>query len=407
MRRSASIRVLSIALGAMGAAWAWGGPALAQTAPASDTGHWIVDTRLRYENVSQDGLADANAITFRARAGYETQSFNGFRGLIEGEGVAHLNDEFNDSVNGNTTHALVPDPEALELNRLQVSWSGHDGQKATLGRQRIILNNARFIGNAGFRQNEQTFDAFRLEGRLIPHLALTYIYIDNVLRTPGNRSPAYRWQSDSHVIEADLDGAYGRLSAYGLLLDFANAAGQSSQTYGLRWQKDWTVDANNVRLTLEAAKQSDYGNAPTNFDLGYQMAEAGVRHGQFGATLGGERLEGNGARGFSTPLATLHAFQGWADVFLNTPPDGIRDLYVGATYNTRPWPAAQPVALTLTAHNFTDDGGGRDFGNELNASARFTLTPHASLEVAAASFHGDDPRFADRDKLWVSLEYKL
>lgn len=404
MKRNASLRVLAVTLGAAGA-WALCEPAFAQS--AQDAGHWILDTRLRYESVSQDGLADANALTFRARAGYETQSFSGFRGLIEAEGVAHLNDDFNDSVNGNTTHALVADPEAFELNRLQLAWTGANGAKATIGRQRIVLNNARFIGNAGFRQNEQTFDALRLEARPIPHLALTYIYIDNVYRTPGNRSSQYRWQSDSHVLQADLDGAYGRLSAYGLLLDFANAATQSSQTYGLRWQKDWTFDTNTIRLTFEAAQQSDYGNSPSHFDLGYQLAEVGARHGQFGVTLGGERLEGNGARGFSTPLATLHAFQGWADVFLTTPRDGIRDLYVGATYNTQPWPAAQPVALTLTAHNFTDDGGGRDFGNELNASARFTLTPHASLELAAASFRGDDPRFADRDKLWVSLEYRL
>lgn len=405
MKRNASFRVLTVALGAMGAAWAWCGAASAQT--AQDSGHWILDTRLRYEGVSQDPLDDASALTFRGRFGYETQSFHGVRGLVEAEGVGHITDDFNDGLNGHVAFASVPDPEAFELNRLQLAWSGPQGSKATIGRQRIILNNARFIGNAGFRQNEQTFDAVRLEARPLQHLGLTYIYLDNVLRTPGNRSPQYRWQSDSHVVEADLDGAYGKLSAYALLLDFTNAAAQSSQTYGARWQKDWDVGAHNVRLTLEAATQSDYRNAPTNFDLGYQAAEVAVRHGQFSATLGGERLEGNGARGFSTPLATLHAFQGWADVFVNTPPDGVRDLYVGATFNTRPWPASQPVAFTLTAHNFTDDGGGRDFGNEFNASARFTLNPHTSLEVAAASFNGDDPRFADRDKLWVSLEYKL
>ncbi|MBI3438706.1 MAG: hypothetical protein HY054_08690 [Proteobacteria bacterium] len=405
MRRSASLRVLSVALGAMGAAWMLCAPASAQTTPNS--GHWIVDTRLRYEGVSQDGVADADALTFRARLGYETQAYYGVRGLIEAEGVGHLNNDFNDGVNGHTTYATVPDPEAFELNRLQLAWSGEHSAKATIGRQRIILNNARFIGNAGFRQNEQTFDALRLEAHPLSHLGLTYAYLDNIYRTPGNRSPQYRWRSNSHVIQADLDGAYGRLSGYALLLDFANARAQSSKTYGLRWQKDWSLGANNVRLTLEAARQSDYANSPSQFELGYQLGELGVRHGQFGATLGGERLEGNGVRGFSTPLATLHAFQGWADVFVNTPSDGIRDLYLTATYNTHPWPAAQPVALMLSAHSFTDDSGGRDFGSELDASVRFTLTPRASLEVAGATFNGDDSRFADRDKLWVSLEYRL
>lgn len=397
--------VLTIALGAFGAVWAWSGAASAQ--PAANTGTWIVDTRLRYEGVSQDGLDDASALTFRARLGYETQAFYGVRGLIEAEGVAHLNDDFNDTLNGHTAFATVPDPDGLELNRLQLAWTGEEGRRAVVGRQRIVLNNARFIGNGGFRQNEQTFDAVRLEARPVPHLALTYIYLDRILRTPGNRSPQGEWHSDSHVAEADLDGAYGKLSAYALLLDFSNAAPQSSETYGARWQKAWDIGAYNARLTLEAARQSDYGNAPTRFDLGYQSAELVVRRGDWSGTLGGERLEGNGVRGFSTPLATLHAFQGWADVFVNTPPDGVRDLYVGASYNTRPWPAHQPVALTLVAHNFTDDSGGADFGHELDASARFTITAHAAVEIAAAAFDGQDARFADRNKLWVSFEYKL
>lgn len=405
MKRSASLKVLSVALGAMGAAWMLCAPAQAQS--ASDSGHWIVDTRLRYEGVAQDGLNDASALTFRARLGYETQAFHGVRGLIEAEGVGHITDDFNDGLNGHTSYATVPDPEAIELNRLQLTWSGEHGRKAMIGRQRIVLNNARFIGNAGFRQDEQTFDAVRLEARPLTHLGLTYIYLDNVYRTPGNRSPQYRWRSNSHVVEGDWDGAFGKLSAYAVLLDFDNAPAQSSQTYGARWQRDWNIHENTVRLTLEAATQSDYANAPTNFNLGYQLAEAGVRHGQWGVTLGGERLEGNDARGFSTPLATLHAFQGWADVFVNTPADGVRDLYLTTTYNTRPWPAAQPVAFTLSAHSFADDSGSRDFGSELDASARFTLSPHAAIEVAAATFNGDDPRFADRDKLWVSLEYRL
>ena len=405
MRRNASFRVLNVALGAVGATWMLCAPALAQS--STDAGHWIVDTRLRYESVTQTGLDEADALTFRARLGYETQIYHGFRGLIEAEGVGHLNDDFNDGLNGHTSFATVPDPEAFELNRLQLAWNGSDGERATIGRQRIVLNNARFIGNAGFRQNEQTFDALRLEAHPLAHLGLTYIYLDNIYRTPGNRSPQYRWGSDSHVIEADLDGGLGRLSGYALLLDFDNAAAQSSQTYGARWQKDWNVATSTVRLTLEAATQSDYANAPTHFDLGYQLAEIGARRGAFGVTLGGERLEGNGARGFSTPLATLHAFQGWADAFVNTPPDGIRDVYLTGTYNTRPWPAAQPVALTLSAHSFANDSGASDFGSELDASARFTLTPHASVELAVASFNGDNPRFADRDKVWVSFEYRL
>ena len=137
--------------------------ALAQTAAAD--GDWILDTRLRYESVSQDGLEDANAVTLRARLGYETPAWRGFRALAELEGVVQLTDDFNDTVNGHTAYAVVPDPEAFELNRLQIAWSGAEGRSVVLGRQRIVLGNARFIGNVGFRQNEQTFDAARASVR--------------------------------------------------------------------------------------------------------------------------------------------------------------------------------------------------------------------------------------------------
>ena len=35
--------------------------------------------------------------------------------------------------------------------------------------------------------------------------------------------------------------------------------------------------------------------------------------------------DGAALTSFQTPLATLHKFQGWADKFLTTPPNGIRE----------------------------------------------------------------------------------
>ena len=398
------LRVLTIALGAFSACWAAPLSAAAQTQAAGD---WIIDTRLRYESVAQDGLNDADALTLRTRLGYETRAFNGFKFLAELEGVAQLTDDFNDTVNGNTAFATVPDPEAFELNRLQVTWAGAQGRRIVAGRQRIILNNARFIGNVGFRQNEQTFDALRIEARPFEHAAFTYVYIDNVRRIFGDDSAQGEWDSDSHVLQADLDLPVGRLSAYGLLLDFQNAPVQSSQTYGLRWSNEWQAGSFRPRLTLEAAAQSDYRGSSAGFDLGYQHGELAVRHDRWTVTVGGERLEGDDVRGFSTPLATLHAFQGWADVFLATPPDGVRDLYAGVSYATQPWPAQQPVILALVAHDFTDDGGSAVFGSEMNASVRISLNERVSVEGKAAVFEGEDPRFADRTKFWVAVEYRL
>ncbi len=399
-----ALRMTAIALGLFGA--------LALTPEASaqtdaNTGDVIVDARLRYESVAQDGLDDASALTFRARLGYETPAWRGFRALGEVEGIAQLTDQFNDTVNGRTQYAVVSDPETFELNRLQVSWTGAHGRRAVLGRQRIVLSNARFIGNVGFRQNEQTFDALRLEARPFEHAAFTYLYIANVRRIFGDDSAQGEWNSDSHVLQADVDLPLGKVSAYGLLLDFrADAPAQSSQTYGARWSNEWSAGEFRPRLTLEAATQSEYGANSASFDLGYQNAELSVRRGQWTAAIAGERLEGNGARGFSTPLATLHAFQGWADVFLTTPVDGVRDLNASVSYATRPWLAQQPAVFTVRAHDFSDGDGAVDFGSELDASVRFSLTPHLAVEAKGAAFDGEDPRFADRTKFWFAIEYR-
>ena len=93
-------------------------------------------------------------------------------------------------------------------------------------------------------------------------------------------------------------------------------------------------------------------------------------------------------------------------MFLATPVDGVRDLNASVAYSTQPLRGGQPVTFTLRAHDFTDDGGGVDFGSEVDASVRFGLSEHVSFEAKAAAFDGEDPRFADRAKLWLTLEYR-
>src|SRR5690606_27715787 len=133
------------------------GPASANDIP----GDLIFDARLRYESVDQDGLPEnANALTLRTRLGYETPDWHGLKLLVEGENVTALVEDYNSSTNGKLRYPVVPDPETTELNRLQISFTGDKGE-AVVGRQRIILVNARFVGNVGFRQNEQTFDAVK------------------------------------------------------------------------------------------------------------------------------------------------------------------------------------------------------------------------------------------------------
>ncbi|MBJ7410301.1 MAG: hypothetical protein JHD15_08040 [Phenylobacterium sp.] len=396
-------RSCALALGAFAATLLV--PGLAAADPS--TGKVILEMRLRSETVDQDGFGkDAHALTLRTRLGYETPGWNGFKALVEGENVAVLDDSYNSTVNGKVHYPVVTDPKETELNRAQVSWSGAQGD-VVVGRQRIILGAARFVGNVGFRQNEQTFDAAKAAFRPTKDVTLTYAYVDRVHRIFGDHSAQGEWDSDSHLMQAEAKTGVGQASAYGHLLDFGNAPAQSSATWGLRLAGSRPLRAG-LALTyeIEAARQTDYANSPTDFELGYLALGAGLKSKTRWASLGYEGLDGDGRRGFQTPLATLHAFQGWADVFLTTPPAGVRDLNLRAGATVPVGRNATPLKLQVAAHDFTDDDGSRRYGRELDLLVGAPLTKALSAEVKAALFDGARPGFADRTKVWMTLEYR-
>ena len=156
-------RTIVVFLG-LGATWA-------MTAPSegSDTlvdavfgGEAHLNLRLRAEIVDATSLEGAQAYTERLRAGYGSKPFNGFSFSFDFEDIRTADDDlYNASgIHGDPAKVVVADPEGTELNQGYLKFQDPD-QRLTLmgGRQRIILNDARFVGNVGWRQNEQTFDA--------------------------------------------------------------------------------------------------------------------------------------------------------------------------------------------------------------------------------------------------------
>jgi len=380
------------------------GPAVASTR----SGDILFDSRLRYEGVSQDGLDDATAVTLRARLGWQSPEKSGFRLLIEGEAVVALVDDYNDTIHGPARYPVVADPEAVELNRLQLSWTGLPETEVVLGRQRIVLGNARFVGNVGFRQNEQTFDAVKVTTRAFKPLTITYAWIDKVRRVFGDDSPVGEWRSDSHLINVEAPTPIGRLTAYGYLLDFANAPAQSSATWGARLEGSHPLSAEwSALYAVDYARQSEYGANPARFDLDYGLVSAGLKRGPVTGTLAVERFGGNGAQAFQTPLATLHAFQGWADVFLITPRDGLRDVSATVNYAIAHPPVGRSALLTASWRDIRDADGADLYGRELDVSGRLVLDPRRAVEVTAARFDGAQVAFADRTKIWVAMDYRF
>jgi len=242
--------------------------------------------------------------------------------------------------------------------------------------------------------------------KVTPATTVTWIYIDRVQRILGDDSPQGEWDSDSHLVQLETKTPLGQLTAYGYLLDFETAPLQSSATWGARLTGARPLTSGpSITWEVEYARQSDYGSNPVDFDLDYLALSAGLKKDARYVSVGLERLDGNGARGFGTPLATLHAFNGWADVFLATPARGLTDLNLkGGT--TLPV-GSRKLKLAAAIHDFSDADGGLDYGREFDASASLPLTPKLSLELKAARFDGDLPAFADRTKVWFTLELKL
>jgi len=382
---------------------AFPGAALAESIP----GDVLLDMRLRSETVAQDGFArNAEALTLSTRLSYQTPSWKGVRTLIEGSNTVALVEDYNSTANGKMGRPIVTDPGNTELNRAQISWTGNTGEMV-LGRQRLILGNSRFVGNSGFRQNEQTVDAAK--GVLQPtgRLSFTYAYLSGIHRVFGDGNPQGRWKSDSHLLQADLKTEAGQLTAYRYLMAFANARAQSNATSGVRFAGAWPVRGD-IAMTYAAeyAHQTDYRFSPTRFALDYLDLGAGLKATNAWASLNLERLDGDGRRGFATPLATLHAFQGWADVFLATPAGGLRDIYVQAGATIPVGPKRHPLRLAAEAHDFADRDGARRYGRELDLLASWPINRTLTLEVKGATFAGERPGFADRTKVWLSLEYK-
>ncbi len=375
-------------------------------------GKIIFDSRLRYENVDQANLPlDGQALTTRVRFGYETAAWQGLKFLAEGEGTwAMTPDLYNNTYNGKTRYGTIADPGQLELNRAQVSYTGIRDFQFIGGRQRIILDNARFIGNAGFRQNEQTFDAAQLSYTGIKKAKITYAYVWSARRVFGRNSPVGKFGSDSHLVNATYQVIPQlKVTGYGYFLDLENKNGTattvSTQTFGARGDGKYKIGDVELSYAGEFARQKDYGNNPRNFSLDYYLIEGGAAAKGFSATAGYEVLDGNGVQGFSTPLATLFAFNGWNDVFLNTPGAGLTDAYVKLGYRREKVGILGTIGAQVHYHDYKRSAGTGSYGKEWNALLTAAPNKHLSFEARYASYDGKSGPFPDRDKIWFSVSY--
>ena len=401
-------------------------------------GRAVIDLRARYETVTDNSKTlDANAGTVRARLGYDTGYWNSFQLGFDFDQIWSVGGAtYNSTRNGKTAYPTVADPAMTALNRLTLTYASDFDTKFTIGRQRLLIGNQRFVGNAGWRQHEQTYDSLSLVNTSIEDLTFTYAYLYRVNRIGGPAIPlpsntaasstglANYFKSDSHVMDAVYIGVDNlRLEAYAFLLDlsapgFATAPAQliatsrlSTATYGGRADYSMALaEGVTGKLTGEIAHQTNYAGNPLSISLNYWLGEGSVSYKGLTGLIGYEVLEGNGTIGFATPLATLHAFNGWADMFLTTPANGLKDFYLKAAY-VLPADFIEMRSLAATAfyHDFTTDNLSQGIGSEWDASLELAVDPQTSLLAKYAAYRGAGVAFGgfpDKSIVWLQLAYK-
>ncbi len=375
----------------------------------------IVDMRLRYELVDQPAT-NADAVTLRVRAGAELKHKSGLSILAEAEGTIGVLNDYNafpfaivDSQR-RPAFSVIADPMNVELNRLQLQYKSKPFT-ATVGRQRINLDDQRFVGSVGWRQNEQTFDAVRAETAFGPvSLDATYAISQRTIFgvDAGTRT---EFEGDFAFLGAAAKIGPVQVKAFSYLLDFdakeqAGALATTNadtQTWGARATGSFKLaPKTTLNFAASYARQSGYQDNPVSYGVDYIAAEAGLAFGSFGVMAGYEKLGSDGVRAVQTPMATMHKFNGWADLFLTTPAAGIEDWYGGVSYKFAQVKALPGLNAAVTYHRYDSDFGSVHYGDEWNASLGFKLKRVSIMakyaDYNAAAFGVDTKKF------WLQLE---
>ena len=352
-----------------------------------------VNLNVRYESVDQDGVDDASALTERIRVGYETGSYEGFKAFVEFSGSESLGKREDYRVpagsdaNAGSSKAVIADPVVNRLNQANIAYA-FGKSVAKVGKQRIVWDH-RYLGNVGWRQTEQVYTAAALHFNEIENLKASLAYISEVDNIFGVKTPVH-----AYAIKLDTDIIEGvNLTGYGYFIDTRKSA-SDSQTIGVRATGKASIsDSMGFNYLLETAKQSDYADSD-GVDADYTHIKAGMSVSGINFAIAQETLGGDGTYSFQTPLATKHAYNGWADKFLSTPAAGLVDTY--AQIGTK----LDGYKLAATFHQFEADKGGAKYGDELDIVLAKKFTKNYSAGVKLANYKADD-HATDTNKVWL------
>jgi len=356
-----------------------------------------LDMRYRYElaDVANSGNETAHANTIRFRLGYLTPEFHGLQAFAEYEGNLAMQRDYRVPKGdwlGDPNRDIVADPQQSEFNQGWLKYKIFNTEFKG-GRQRIIVDDSRFIGNVGWRQMEQTYDSALITSNFFDNLTLQAGYIGQVKNIFSiDDTVQLPFANASYKIKD-----FAKISVYGYwLADFdTGQAKRSAQTYGFSVAGSPKI-TKSVKLHYrgEYSYQGDYKNNPASFNLNRYNLMLGATAFNITAKAAIEELGSDGTSSFQTPMGTNHKFQGWADMFLATPKDGVRD--VNASLSTK----LLGTKFAFVYHNFKSAVGNTDYGNEYDFVIAKKFGKHYSLLAKYAYYDAQDYK-ADTNKFWL------
>lgn len=368
-------------------------------------GDFGMSFRYRFEVVNDDGFdLGALASTLRTALHYETQPLYGFAGYIEAEAITnvgaadkHNNAGAGDANNGVTDRPVIADPPVVNVNQVYLQWS-NEYVTAKAGRHEINLDNQRFVGAVGWRQHHQTFVSARAMGTW-RGFTVNYAFLDRAYRITGT---SLNMSSNLLNAKYEIPGV-GSVTGYAYLLDFTNEApALSTNTFGAEFGGNPAVGGEwKLRYRAEYATQGETAQNPDQVQADYLHLVAGANYRTYGLRVGWERLSGSEEDGqFTTPLATLHAFNGWADKFLQTPTNGISDLYARADG------PLGPIGIVLVYHGFKPATGSGTYGSEFDFQFTYRAAWRQLFGFRGARYNAED-HSTSATKIWLYTQWSF
>jgi hypothetical protein len=366
---------------------------------ALEEGQLSLGLRYRFEHVDEDAFDETgDASTLRTLLGYQTRPFHGVSATLRLSNVTDLGtlDRYDDAGAGSTGNGVrdrpvIADPELTRVDQVSLAFE-RGATRIEGGRLPIALDDQRFVGPVGWRQNTQSFTAARIVDRSIERTELSYAFVERAWTITGGERPMA-----SHLIRAAVELPVGKAVGYAYLLDFDSEAdqGASTATWGLRFSGSRPAGGASVRYAAAWAHQGDHGSNPERVSASYYRIDLGVGVPKLGLDAGWEVLEGSPEHGrFTTPLATLHGFNGWADRFLSTPPAGLEDRFLGLEGE------AGRLSWSAVFHDFRAQSGGAGYGRELDLQVVLRTSWKQAFGLKAA-FYDAGSFSTDTSKVWA------